>query len=164
MNHRNDRDGGQVINLPIPGQQTLDLTTTGRVTAHICPDHPSIAPTPDPTLPAGAAGLAELVPIGRGAIHRTIALAALYAAGPDGLTDFELERATGVGQTSIGKRRGELVDEDLVTDLHEDTDNGPRPVKRPTPSGRSKAQVWVITAAGRDLIHREIARRNLGAN
>ena len=54
---------------------------------------------------------------------------------PDGLTDFELADLTGVQQTSIGKRRGELRDAGLVYDTG---------TRRPSPSG-SQAVVWAAT-------------------
>jgi len=51
---------------------------------------------------------------------------------PGGLTDFELAEITGLQQTSIGKRRGELRDAGLVYDTGR---------RRPSPSG-SRAIVW----------------------
>ena len=51
---------------------------------------------------------------------------------PGGLTDFELAALSGMQQTSIGKRRGELRDAGLVRA----TDR-----RRPSPSG-SAAIVW----------------------
>jgi hypothetical protein len=63
--------------------------------------------------------------------HRARALAMLRAH-PAGLTDFELADLLGVGQTSIGKRRGELRDQGFVVDSG---------VRRPAPSG-SAAIVW----------------------
>ena len=63
--------------------------------------------------------------------HRVIALRVLKAH-PAGLTDFELADLTGIPQTSIGVRRKELVEMELV----EATDQ-----RRPTPSG-AKAIVW----------------------
>jgi hypothetical protein len=45
-------------------------------------------------------------------IHRTVL--ELLAAGP--MTDFELAAATGLKQTSVGKRRGELAAKGLVAD------------------------------------------------
>lgn len=63
---------------------------------------------------------------------RRLALGVLRSH-PDGLTDFELADLTGIQQTSIGKRRGELRDAGLVRD------SGRR---RPAPSG-SMAIVWV---------------------
>lgn len=65
-------------------------------------------------------------------------LDALAVAGGAGLTDFELADRTGVKQTSIGKRRGELRDAGLVVD------SGRR---RPSDTGRP-AIVWTLKAAG----------------
>lgn len=65
--------------------------------------------------------------------NRDLALAVL-AANPRGLTDFELSDLTGIAQTSIGKRRGELRDAGRVID------SGHR---RPSPSG-SSAIVWAV--------------------
>lgn len=63
--------------------------------------------------------------------NRALALR-LLRDHPNGLTDFELAALTGLQQTSIGKRRGELRDAGLVYDTGE---------RRPSPSG-SKAIVW----------------------
>lgn len=63
---------------------------------------------------------------------RARCLAALRAAGDEGLTDFQLAAQVGSQQTSAGKRRGELVDAGLVVK----TDR-----TRPAPSG-SAAAVW----------------------
>ena len=71
---------------------------------------------------------------------RTAALLALADAGDDGLTDFELAAITGVKQTSIGKRRGELRDRGLVADSG----------RRRESDTRSAAIVWTITPSGRD--------------
>lgn len=68
--------------------------------------------------------------------NRAIALRALRAH-PDGLTDFELEELTGVKQTSIGKRRGELCAQGLVEYAG---------IKRPAPSG-SMSRVWKAVTA-----------------
>lgn len=65
--------------------------------------------------------------------HRDLALKTLRD-WPGGLTDFELADLTGLAQTSVGKRRGELRDLGLVED------SGKR---RPSPSG-SNAIVWRI--------------------
>lgn len=54
---------------------------------------------------------------------------------PEGLTDFELADLTGLQQTSVGKRRGELRDAGLVYDTGR---------RRPAPSG-SAAIVWAAT-------------------
>lgn len=67
------------------------------------------------------------------------ALTALWWRGPS--TDFELADVTGTAQTSIGKRRGELVKAGLVEATSE---------RRPSPSG-SPAVVWRLTGAGRDF-------------
>lgn len=63
--------------------------------------------------------------------NRVIALRVLKAH-PEGLTDFELADLTGIAQTSIGVRRGQLVKMGLVVQ----TDK-----RRPTPSGAT-AIVW----------------------
>jgi len=68
--------------------------------------------------------------------NRAIALRALRAH-PDGLTDFELADMTGIAQTSIGKRRGELRDQGLVEYAG---------IKRPAPSG-SMSRVWKAVTA-----------------
>lgn len=70
--------------------------------------------------------------------HVDRARVALINAGPSGLTDFELEERTGVKQTSIGKRRKDLVDAGEV-EMVEDLSG--KPVKRPTSTG-SLSQVW----------------------
>lgn len=57
---------------------------------------------------------------------------------PGGLTDFELASVMGRQQTSIGKRRGELVRAGLIIGTTE---------RRPSPSG-SAAIVWKITPEG----------------
>jgi DNA-binding MarR family transcriptional regulator len=57
-------------------------------------------------------------------------------------TDFELAARSGYQQTSIGKRRGELVQLGLVVKTNE---------RRPSPSG-SPAIVWAITDAGRKAL------------
>lgn len=63
-------------------------------------------------------------------------------------TDFELAAATGVQQTSIGKRRGECVKAGWV---EAQTDDTGRKVTRPSDSG-SPAIVWQITAKGREFL------------
>lgn len=65
--------------------------------------------------------------------HRARALQELVAAGSTGLTDFELADRTGLAQTSVGKRRGELRDAGFVIDSGD---------RRPAPSG-SAAIVWI---------------------
>lgn len=85
--------------------------------------------------------------------NRALALVALLEAGAAGLTDFELARATGVAQTSIGKRRLELQRLGLVAMCVEACEPdkraplGVRPVTRPSDTG-SPSQVWAITDAG----------------
>jgi hypothetical protein len=66
--------------------------------------------------------------------HRARALDALRHAGDRGLTDFELAAVTRLQQTSIGKRRGELVRLGLVVSTG---------TTRPAPSG-SPAIVWRV--------------------
>lgn len=63
--------------------------------------------------------------------HRALALRTL-TEHPEGLTDFDLARLTGVPQTSIGVRRKELVRAGLVVATDE---------RRKAPSG-SLAIVW----------------------
>ena len=63
--------------------------------------------------------------------NRAVALDVLQR-WPAGLTDFELAEITGLQQTSIGKRRGELRDAGLVRDTGR---------RRPSPSG-SPSIVW----------------------
>lgn len=63
--------------------------------------------------------------------NRALALRILRD-NPDGLTDFELAALSGVQQTSIGKRRGELVALNLVVKTSQ---------RRPSPSG-SPSIVW----------------------
>ena len=69
--------------------------------------------------------------------NRAKALVYLYEFGP--MTDFELAAHTKIAQTSIGKRRGELV----ALGLAERAPVNPRPA----PSG-AKAIVWRLTPAG----------------
>lgn len=71
--------------------------------------------------------------------HRARAERALHAAGAVGLTDFELADATDLAQTSVGKRRLDLVRLGLVCPLF-DTDG--KQVTRLAPSG-SRSLVWV---------------------
>ena len=78
--------------------------------------------------------------------HRQLAARALLAAGPRGATDFELADATGLAQTSVGKRRHDLCQAGLVVALL-----GPdgKQVRRPTPSGATAgAYVHVTHQAG----------------
>lgn len=70
-------------------------------------------------------------------------LLALAAAGDWGMTDHEHEPVNGLLQDSAGKRRLELVRKGLVAER--------TGFKRATPRGE-KAQVWAITAAGRQAL------------
>lgn len=69
---------------------------------------------------------------------RRLALVALAKAYPEGLTDFELAARTGRKQTSIGKRRHELVEAGMAIDTDE---------RRPSDTG-AMAKVWAITSYG----------------
>lgn len=67
----------------------------------------------------------------RAKTNREIALRILKES-PGGLTDFELSARSGIAQTSIGVRRGELVKQGLVRATKK---------RRPSPSG-SPSIVW----------------------
>lgn len=83
--------------------------------------------------------------------HRWRALDELVKAGARGLTDFELEAKTGLAQTSIGKRRGDLVSHDPpYAEMADETRLNHR--KKPS-------QVWRVTQAGRERHRIEIERR-----
>lgn len=69
---------------------------------------------------------------------RRLALVELAKAYPYGLTDFELASRTGRKQTSIGKRRGELVEAGMAIDTDE---------RRPSDTG-ALAKVWAVTTYG----------------
>lgn len=111
------------------------------------PDTTGMARNTDPETSHGAAAKAA----GNKAHGQRLALLALAAAGDHGATDFELADATGWQQTSIGKRRGELRDALLVAAVMtiDPRTGAPRPVKRKSPTN-TPAQVWAITAAGRE--------------
>ena len=94
----------------------------------------AVARNTDPATSHQAAEHAAL----KAGTHRALALRALARAA-DGLTDFELAQRTGIQQTSIGKRRGELVRMGLAESAG---------TTRPAPSG-SPAMVWRVTARGR---------------
>lgn len=64
------------------------------------------------------------------------------------MTDFELATATGTQQTSIGKRRGECMNNGLV---RVSLDHRGDVVKRKTPSG-SLARVWELTEDGKTYL------------
>lgn len=71
----------------------------------------------------------------------------------DGLTDFELAELSGYQQTSIGKRRGDLMNSKYFPiPLIEKTDE-----TRPAPSGRA-ARVYRITDAGLTFYAKETIR------
>jgi hypothetical protein len=77
----------------------------------------------------------------------------LHYAHPAGLTDFELAKLSGWAQTSIGKRRGDLMNPKYFpTPLIEKTQE-----TRPAPSG-SPARVWRITRAGMTFFEAEAAK------
>lgn len=75
-------------------------------------------------------------------------LAALYRAGDDGLTDFESATATGLIQTSAGKRRKDLQDEVPSLVRRACAEDGSN-LSRPSSTTGSPSAVWVLTAAGR---------------
>lgn len=81
----------------------------------------------DPITSHAAARLTEP----KASTNRALALRILREH-PEGLTDFELAELTGIQQTSIGKRRGELRDGGFVRDTGK---------VRKAPSGAS-AIVW----------------------
>lgn len=83
---------------------------------------------------------------GRSGSQRRRVLEAIGNAGPDGHTDFELERLLGLNRPSPGNRRGELVAAGLVT-------NSGRTRLTNT---KSPAVVWVLTDAGREVYGRLI--------
>jgi hypothetical protein len=87
-----------------------------------------VARATDPDTSHRAAALASL----KAGSNRLLALDALRAAGENGLTDFELESATSIPQTSIGKRRHDLWRLGLVEKTS---------MRRPAPSG-AMAIVW----------------------
>ncbi len=87
--------------------------------------------------------------------NRRAVLRALLRAGSNGFTDFALSSATGIQQTSCGKRRGELRDVGFVA-AKLDADGNV--VTRPAPSG-ARSIVWCITEAGVRYIREEDANR-----
>lgn len=110
---------------------------------------------------------AAVIALFNAASNRAKALLALADAGGQGLTDFELASVVDVIQPSIGVRRGELRKQGLVAPAMEDCEPstanpyGVRPVRRPTPTTGSPAQVWVITADG--LLAAEQLRKDSAA-
>jgi hypothetical protein len=80
---------------------------------------------------------------------RMLALSLLYKHR-EGLTDFELASLSGWQQTSIGKRRGDLMNSKYFNPhLVEKTAE-----TRPSPSG-SPSTVWRITQSGIEFYERE---------
>lgn len=79
--------------------------------------------------------------------QRAKVLAELYAAGPSGLTDYELSKRIGILRTSAGKRRKELGEDGLVEPTSD----------RRTTDTTSTAIVWRLNARGVEAA-REIAR------
>lgn len=69
-------------------------------------------------------------------------LVALMCAGEHGLTDFGIEAATGIKQTSCGKRRLDLVRLGLVAPRMVIDGTGLRQDRRLAPSG-APSLVWV---------------------
>jgi hypothetical protein len=103
-----------------------------------------VARASDPETSHQAAAAAAV----RAGTDRALALRALARAGDRGLTDFELEAATRIKQTSIGKRRGELVKSGYVEFAG---------AKRMAPSG-TPAMVWRVTERGLQVTaQREVA-------
>ena len=70
------------------------------------------------------------------------------------MTDFELAEATGWQQTSIGKRRHELMVPRGFVERAKDADGDE--IRRLSPSG-SPSLVWALTKAGRDY-YTEVCR------
>lgn len=95
--------------------------------------------------------MAAVVAIGAAQTGRRLALAALCEANRP-LSDFDLEAVTGVRQTSIGKRRGDLVTAKLVTQAFlVDPESCERvPLFGTSPSG-ARCLVWEPTPAGREV-------------
>ena len=100
----------------------------------------TMARTGDPDTSHGAAVIA----LHGAANNRQLALHHHATTEVDGLTDFELAYLAGVQQTSIGKRRGELVKVGYITRLRNEDGTS---VTRPSPTG-TPAAVWAITGAG----------------
>lgn len=131
-------DFGHVFQAPLFGDGCM-FPKCGRTAdspRHIAVVEPPLVRALDCATSIAAAKFALL----RAGTNRHRCLDALVHAGERGLTDFELEDATGLKQTSCGKRRGELVVEGYV----EKTD-----VRRDAPSGVT-AIVWRATTAGRE--------------
>jgi len=101
---------------------------------------PGMARHTDPDTAHTAAIIAK----GKAGDNRALALAHLSRYPTTGLTDFQLADLCGIGQTSIGKRRGELVQLGYVkraTDLEGRNLRGLSPTMSP-------CAVWCITPGG----------------
>lgn len=105
------------------------------------PRRPIPAPHHHPDQPT-AVSAAQLITPRAGSL-RALALNAIAAAEPDGLTDVELAAATGVYLYSIAPRRTELLHAGWLDD------SGRR---RPTPQ-RRPAIVWVLSDDARSLLN-----------
>jgi hypothetical protein len=99
-----------------------------------------MARTSDPDTSHGAA----IIALHGAANNRQLALHHHATTHTDGLTDFELADLTNIQQTSIGKRRGELVAIGYIERARDD--NGVT-MTRPSPTG-TPAAVWTITSEG----------------
>ena len=104
---------------------------------------PGMARTTDPDTSHTAA--ANVAPRAEG--DRLLALQTL-ANWPAGLTDFELADKTGRQQTSIGKRRGELVNLGYVERATDEVGNNLRGLS-PT---FTTCAIWRITNTGRQAL------------
>lgn len=100
------------------------MTTTTQLTLADAPDYRA--------LDRDTAVNAAITNRPRRSAHKQMVLDALRAAGPEGLTDFQISEATGLIATSAGKRRLDLMRDDLVkaTDM-----------TRLSPSG-TPSKVW----------------------
>jgi hypothetical protein len=87
---------------------------------------------------------AALAVMPRSGTLRLRVLEALAAAGPRGLTDYELERRLGLQRPSGSSRRGDLSAGGWVSDSG---------LRRPTNTGCA-AIVWVLSAEGRRRLER----------
>lgn len=112
---------GQVTDLIVNTRHLTPLVAAARLT------------DPATSHQAASAQTAPRVTTGQRAVLDTLAL-----IGDEGLTDFELAERTGIKQTSIGVRRGELVKAGLVEATG---------AVRPSDT-HSDAKCWRITTAG----------------
>lgn len=90
---------------------------------------------------------AAVIAIGNRTVNKRKVLEALYRAGDNGATDFELAAATGLIPTSAGKRRKDLQDETPSLVRRASAEDGSR-LSRPSTTTGSPAAVWTLTAAG----------------